>query len=848
MTTIPHRSTRAPAPAPAHQPFLLGGAPADPALVGPDGTVTYAELADRVHDRAVELGTTRRLVLLDAANDVETVVTYLAALSGRHPVLLVGGGDAARQADIVRTYAGARDLHPDLAMLLSTSGSTGSPKLVRLSRANIEANARSIAAYLDLRPTDRAITSLPLQYCYGLSVLTSHLVTGASVVLTDLSVADECFWDLARSAGITSFAGVPYTFDLLDASDFAARDLPHLRYVTQAGGRMSPEQVTRYAELGRRQGWELFVMYGQTEATARIAYLPPALAAERPTSIGIPVPGGELRIDPLPGSETDGVGELVYTGPNVMMGYAATAADLARGHETDELRTGDLARQSDDGLFEITGRLNRCAKIFGLRVDLDRVERRLLDEGLSVRLVADDGTLHAFVTQPRRLREVRDRVSGLAAVPPGAVRTHQLESFPSTGSGKCDYTALSRHAAASQEASEADAATSIRDLYAVALGRTDVSGSDTFTSLGGDSLSFVEVSTRLARHLGHLPRDWPHLSIDELTRTTRRQRRFTTPVEIGVLLRAVAITMVVITHTDLWLIPGGAHVLLAVAGFNLARFTLRVDGRRKRARRIIATLAAVAVPASAWIVGCALVTGDYRISTAGYVNGLVGTGGWSQDWQFWFLEALVWAYVAIAGLLLLRRADGWQRAHPFATAMSVVAAALLVRYLVVGLHASGTEKYSVLVVLWVLALGWAAAEAHTGAQRLVVGVTAAIATFGFFGDLQRELIVAGSVALLLWARPVTLPAVLARLVQVVASASLWIYLTHWQVYPGLEAAGHAPAAVLASVVVGVGCHAAYGRVSARLTPRRARRTAPPRASRPPAGATRQSMPRPLGRA
>ncbi len=466
--------------------------------------MTYAELTDRVHARAAELGTTRRLVLLEAANDVETVVTYLAALSARHPVLVVGSGDAARQADIVRTYAAARDLHPDLALLLSTSGSTGSPKLVRLSRANIEANARSIAAYLDLRPTDRALTSLPLHYCYGLSVLTSHLVSGASIVLTDLSVADECFWDLATAAGVTSFAGVPYTFDLLDASDFASRDLPTLRYITQAGGRMPTEQVIRYAELGRARGWELFVMYGQTEATARIAYLPPALAAERPDRDRHP--GARRGAPDRPASrlDSDDVGELVYTGPNVMMGYAESVADLARGHETSELRTGDLARQADDGLFEITGRLNRSAKVFGLRVDLDRVERQLLDAGLSVRLVADHETLHAFVTQPRLLREVRDRVAGLSAVPAGAVRVHQVESFPSTDSGKCDYATLSRHASAA-EAPEDDAATSIRDLYAVALGRTDVAGTDTFTSLGGDSLSFVEVSTRLARHLGHLP-------------------------------------------------------------------------------------------------------------------------------------------------------------------------------------------------------------------------------------------------------------------------------------------------------------------------------------------------------
>jgi acyl-CoA synthetase (AMP-forming)/AMP-acid ligase II len=255
------RTAAAPATHPHHP--LLGGAPGDVALVSGDLTLTltYAELADAVRRRGAELGTARRLVLLEAANDVATVVTYLAAVAGRHPVLLVGADDAERHADIVRRYAPeticsadgverllpddaiGHDLHPDLALLLSTSGSTGSPKLVRLSRINLEANARSIAAYLDLRATDRAITSLPLHYCYGLSVLNSHLVAGASVVLTDLSVADTCFWDLASTSGATSFAGVPYTFDLLDASDFASRDLPRLRYVTQAGGRMAPDKV-----------------------------------------------------------------------------------------------------------------------------------------------------------------------------------------------------------------------------------------------------------------------------------------------------------------------------------------------------------------------------------------------------------------------------------------------------------------------------------------------------------------------------------------------------------------------------------------------------------------------------
>ena len=139
-------------------------------------------------------------------------------------------------------------------------------------------------------------------------MLTSHLLSGAGVVLTELSVADACFWELAVEAGATSFAGVPYTFDLLDASGFDERTLPSLRYVTQAGGRMEPARVRAYAELGRRHGWDLFVMYGQTEATARMAYLPPTsrLTAQRPS--GVPVPGGSFRLDGVGSREGAGSG------------------------------------------------------------------------------------------------------------------------------------------------------------------------------------------------------------------------------------------------------------------------------------------------------------------------------------------------------------------------------------------------------------------------------------------------------------------------------------------------------------------------------------------------------------
>ena len=277
--------------------------------------------------------------------------------------------------------------------MLTTSGSTGSVKLVRLSHENLEANAAAIATYLALGPDDRGVTSLPLHYCYGLSVLHSHLAAGASVALTDLSVTDPCFWGRVRDAGVTGLAGVPYTFDLLDRVGFADMDLPHLRYVTQAGGRMAPERVTHWADTGRRQGWDLYVMYGQTEATARMAYLPPDQALLRPDAVGRAVPGGELRIDRPATAGPDEPGEILYRGPNVMLGYAEVPADLALGRTVTELRTGDLGHLDDDGFLHVVGRAGRFLKLFGLRVDLDAAERILADDGVDAVCTGDDEAL-----------------------------------------------------------------------------------------------------------------------------------------------------------------------------------------------------------------------------------------------------------------------------------------------------------------------------------------------------------------------------------------------------------------------------------------------------------------------
>ncbi|HYO31513.1 MAG TPA: AMP-binding protein [Nocardioidaceae bacterium] len=812
-----------------------------PALISGDHSLSYADLAERVLQRSQQLGPERRLIMLGCANDVETVVTYLAALDGGHPVLLTeGNGSDSRRDDLSRLYQpdviadgdhlqelreGTRHrLHPDLALLMSTSGSTGSPKLVRLSYENVRANAASIAMYLQITSHDRAATTLPLHYCYGLSVLNSHLTAGASVMLTDRSVVEERFWDDFRAGQATSFAGVPYTFDLLDSSGFEHRDLPSLRYVTQAGGRLAPETVRRYARLGRERGFELVVMYGQTEATARMGYLPPHLAEDRPEAIGIPIPGGTFRIDTDGSPGPGGSGELVYTGSNVMLGYATQPADLQAGRTVDELRTGDLARQHEDGIYELVGRSSRFAKVYGLRVDLDHVERLAAEQGVSLRAVEHGGAVVAFVTRHCDIAKI-DAVADLCRVPRRALQRQVVASFPLTTSGKTDYASLSRHAAMATHTSrhvgttrKQVTASAVRDLFAELLGRPDACQHDSFVSLHGDSLSYVEVSIRLQELLGRLPTDWPTRSATELASEAighadeEPVRPPTVRMESSTLLRALAIFAIVASHANLITVMGGAHVLLGVMGLNMARLRLTDQPARERVTGLLRAAAQIAVPAALWIAGVGLVTGMYEPSTALMLNNLVGSDDWDVQWQFWFLEAVVWAHVATAGLLMVPGISYLERRQPYRFAVAVLVVTVSVRYLLVGVTAGPVDRYALPVVLWTIALGWLIARSTTTRQRLMTSVLIVASMYGFFDDLQREGLVVLGLLLVTWVPFVPVPRAVSRAIAVVASSSLFVYLTHWQVYPSLE--HEAPlAATLLSFVVGISVWQAHGTIS-----------------------------------
>jgi len=428
------------------------------AVVTADGrTVSYRDLAARVDELRDALGPTRRLVVISGSNTLEMLSAYLAALAGHHPVMLAGsdasysalvesydpdatfGGPGADAGMTERRRGSSHDLHPDLALMLSTSGSTASPKVVRLSHENVQSNAEAIAQYLELRGGDRAAMTLPMHYCYGLSVVNSHLAMGAAVILSNESVVDDCFWHRFTAFSATSFVGVPHTFDLLDRVGFDTMQLPSLRYVTQAGGRLAPDKVCRYARLGAERGWRFYVMYGQTEATARMGYLPPDLALEHPQAIGIPIPGGSFTIE-APDDGDDG--ELVYRGPNVMLGYAQTPDDLALGRTVDALRTGDLARQTPAGLFEVTGRRNRFVKIFGVRIDLDRVEAQLAEQGCTAACAGTDDQIIVAVPAAHDASAIAQILCDQLSLPKRCIRVFAEDDVALLPSGKPDYPAL----------------------------------------------------------------------------------------------------------------------------------------------------------------------------------------------------------------------------------------------------------------------------------------------------------------------------------------------------------------------------------------------------------------------
>ena len=455
------------------------------AIIDEYGThMTYEELFVESNNLASHIGS-RCLVFCLSRNEIGSVIGYVSFLNnGIVPVMVSSNLEKTLLNDLLEKYqpeylwipndqinefigmetifatngysliktdyGTTYPLYDELGLLITTSGSTGSPKLVRQSYENILDNAQSIANYLKLDANERPITTLPMNYVYGLSIINSHFLVGATLLLTEKGLMQKEFWNFLKNENATSFGGVPYTYEMLDKLRIYRMDLPSLKTMTQAGGKITPELHEKFAKYAEETGKNFVVMYGASEATSRMGYLPPEYAVEKKGSMGIPIPGGVFHLIDADGNEITEpltTGELVYEGKNVTLGYAECGEDLIKGDERNgRLETGDMAQFDADGFYYIVGRKKRFLKIFGNRVNLDEIDRLIKGHfDIEVASAGVDDHMTIFITDAEKKDVVKDYISLTTKLNASAFNVVVIDAIPKNDSGKTLYKELMKY-------------------------------------------------------------------------------------------------------------------------------------------------------------------------------------------------------------------------------------------------------------------------------------------------------------------------------------------------------------------------------------------------------------------
>lgn len=345
---------------------------------------------------------------------------------------------------LLKTDLKSFKLNDDLSLLLTTSGSTGSPKLVRHSYSNVEENARNVAEFFELGPEEKAIAILPMHYTMGLSVITSHLFAGSTVLLVNCTLTERAFWKFIKEQSATSFTGVPYSFEVLYKLRFFKMELPCLKLLTQGGGKLSNELFKEYAEYAQRTSRKFIATYGQTEGTARMAFLPAEKATSKIGSIGKAIPNGQLSLIDVSGeeiTEMEAVGELVYRGPNVTLGYALSGEDLIKGDENNGvLYTGDIARRDVEGYYYIIGRNSRFLKLYGYRISLDESEH-IIKSAFNIDCICtgNDLLMKLFITDKSKKDLIKKFMVEKTRLNHNAFEVLVVDQIPKNEAGKSIY-------------------------------------------------------------------------------------------------------------------------------------------------------------------------------------------------------------------------------------------------------------------------------------------------------------------------------------------------------------------------------------------------------------------------
>ncbi len=452
------------------------------ALIDDKGlAVTYEELA-ALCEEAGGLNPDRSLTMMFCRNTIGAISGYCSFLDNGFPLMLLSAALPADQSGnlmkvyrpgfillpeekrseypfmtevfrfydyvVLKTnYDELYPVHSELGLLFTTSGSTGSVKFVRQSFGNISANARTIAGYLEFTSKERTITALPMQYTYGVSLINATLLSGGAMAVTDKSFMEESFWDFFEDQKVTGFHGVSNTYDMLSRIGIFEEEFPDLRLMTQAGGKLSIELQSYFADYARKQGKRFVIMYGQCEATVAISYLPPEYAIDKPGSVGIPVKGGRITLKDEEGNLIEGPdrdGELCYEGENVTMGYAVRGEDLYGKDEWNgKIQTGDIARRDADGFYYITGRLKRFIKIAGHRVSLDEIDEKIM-ETLHILTVSSgiDDHLVIFVTRENEKEAVEQFIRKNVPNVRTSFEVIRIPEIPKNEAGKIRYGEL----------------------------------------------------------------------------------------------------------------------------------------------------------------------------------------------------------------------------------------------------------------------------------------------------------------------------------------------------------------------------------------------------------------------
>lgn len=343
---------------------------------------------------------------------------------------------------VAQTFFCNYNLHPDLALLLTTSGSTGSLKMVRLSYENIRNESLNFGSSLGIKEDDRGISTLPMYFCYGLSILHMHWIVGACMYVTEYSMLNTKFWEFMKVARITNFAGVPYTYEILARVGFLEKNFEAMRFMSQAGAKLSDHQQREFGMKLGKKGIKLYLCYGQTELTSAVTVLSHEKILKKLGSVGEAIAGMSISVH---NPNDKGEGELICRGKCVSMGYALSKSDLIQGNSNLEyLYTGDVGYIDDEGDIFIKGRKSRFVKILGIRVSLDELEA-MLSAYLNVERIVctgNDNKIDIYYRENYVEAEILKFCSRKLLIPKNMIECHLLKDFPYTGNGKIKYAEL----------------------------------------------------------------------------------------------------------------------------------------------------------------------------------------------------------------------------------------------------------------------------------------------------------------------------------------------------------------------------------------------------------------------